>query len=83
MIFRGAFSLCYSPEGRAKLRWTEKSFDVGGPSSIDFIYFWGPNKKQQCDGRGGGGRSAPFPVALSSKRRVREAHGRARAAKTH
>jgi hypothetical protein len=65
------------------VQWKEKSFNVGGPSSIDFIYFWGSNKKQQCDGRGGGARSAPFGVALISKRRVREAHGRARAAKTH
>ncbi len=37
----------------------KKAFDVGGPSSIDFIYFWGSNEKQQnCDGRGGG-RAAP------------------------
>ena len=32
---------------------------------------------------GGGARSAPFGVAMSSKRRLRAAHGRARAAKTH
>ncbi len=32
---------------------------------------------------GGGARIAPFGVAMSSKRRVRAAHGRARAAKTH
>ncbi len=31
----------------------------------------------------GGARSAPSGVAISSKRRVRAAHGRARAAKTH
>ena len=31
----------------------------------------------------GGARSAPFGVAMSPKRRVRAAHGRARAAKTH
>jgi hypothetical protein len=50
---------------------------------IDFIYFWRLNKKQRSyDGRGGV-RSAPFGVAVSSKRRVRAAHGRARAAKTH
>ena len=42
VIFRGVFSLCYSPEGRAKLRWAEKSFDLGGgPSSIDFYIFLG------------------------------------------
>jgi hypothetical protein len=32
---------------------------------------------------GGGARSAPFGVAMNPKRRVREAHGRAREAKTH
>ncbi len=30
-----------------------------------------------------GARSAPFGVAMSPRRRVRAAHGRARAAKTH
>ena len=34
---------------------------MGGQSWIDFMYFWGSNKKQwSCDGRGGGARSAPF-----------------------
>jgi hypothetical protein len=63
----------------------KSAFDVGGPSSIDFIYFWVSNEKQRsCDGWGGGwARSALFFVAMSSKRRVRAAHGRARAAKTH
>ncbi len=32
---------------------------------------------------GGGARSAPFGVAMNPKRRVRAAHGRARAAKIH
>jgi hypothetical protein len=60
----------------------KKALDVGGPSSIDFIYFWGSNKKQRsCDG--GGACSAPIGVAMSSKRRVRAAYGRARAAKTN
>jgi hypothetical protein len=37
----------------------KKAFDVGGPSWIDFIYFWGSNEKQRsCDGQGGG-RAAP------------------------
>jgi hypothetical protein len=31
----------------------------------------------------GGARSAPLGVAMSPKRRVRAAHGRAREAKTH
>ncbi len=40
------------------------------------------NKKQRsCDGREG--RAAPLFVVMSSKRRVRVAHGRAHAAKTH
>ena len=61
----------------------KKALDVGGPSSIDFIYFWGSNKKQRsCDGQVGA-RSAPMGMAMSPKRRVRAEHGRARAAKTH
>jgi hypothetical protein len=37
--------------------WKEKALDVGGPSSIDFVYFWGSNNKQRsCDGRGGAQR---------------------------
>jgi hypothetical protein len=48
---------------------------------VEFIYIWRSNKKQRsCDGRGGAQR----PVwGMSSKRRVRAAHGRARAAQTH
>ncbi len=60
----------------------KKALDVGGPSSIDCKYFWGSNKKQRsCDGRGA--RSTLFGVAMNPKRRVRAAHGRARAAKIH
>jgi hypothetical protein len=68
------------------VQWKEKSFDVSGPSSIDFIYFWGSNEKQRsCVWLGGGGgcTQRPVCVAMSSKRRVRAAHGRARSAKTH
>ncbi len=33
---------------------------MGGPSSIDFIDFWGSTEKQRsCDGRGGGGAQRP------------------------
>ncbi len=38
--------------------------------------------KLRCDGRGGA-RSAPIGVEMSLKRRVRAAHGRAPAAKSH
>jgi hypothetical protein len=39
-------SVCMSSIGK------KKAFDVGGPSSIDFIYFWGSNEKRRsCDGR--------------------------------
>jgi hypothetical protein len=38
-------------------------------------------EQRSYDGRGA--RSAPLGVAMSPKRRVRAAHGRARAAKTH
>ncbi len=68
-------------EGSSKLRWAgrgpsvcmwsngkKKAFDVGGPSSIDFIYFWGSNEKQRsCDGRGGGARSALFAWQWAQK----------------
>jgi hypothetical protein len=55
---------------------------AGGPSSVDYFYFWGMNMKQRsCDGRGA--RSAPFGQAMSPKKRVRVAHGRAREAKIH
>jgi hypothetical protein len=37
----------------------KKALDVGGPSSIDFIYFWGSNMKSNAMGEGGGARSAP------------------------
>jgi hypothetical protein len=43
-----------------------------------FLY----KKQRSCDGRGGA-RSAPFDLAMSPKRRVRAAHVRAGAAKTH
>ncbi len=69
----------------------KKIYAPGGPSlslkgrilflEIVYFYFGGMNKKQ--DGRGGGARSARFGVAMSSKRQVRAAHGRALAAKTH
>jgi hypothetical protein len=37
----------------------KKALDVGGPSSIDFIYFLGSNMKNNAMGEGGGARSAP------------------------
>jgi len=44
-----------------------------------FFYFEGSSEAAM----GGGARSAPLGAAMSPKRRVRAAHGRARAAKTH
>ena len=68
------------PEGSAKLRW-----GGGGEQGTEFDRFYlflGSNKKQRsCNGRGA--RSAPLGMAMSPKRRVRAAHGHARAAKTH
>ncbi len=60
-----ASSVCMWSNGK------KRAFDVGGPSSIDFIYFWGSNEKQRsCVGRGGGAQR-PVCVAMSSKRRAR------------
>ncbi len=44
---------------------------------VDFFIFV---EQRSCDG---GARSAPLGVVMSPKRRMRAAHGRARAAKTH
>jgi len=48
--------------------------------NIRFFIFVGAAKLRWARG---GARSAPLGVAMSLKRRVRAAHGRARAAKTH
>ncbi len=53
-----------------------------GQSSMDFIFFLGRIRSSEA-AMGGGARSAPLGVAMSPKRRVRAAHGRAREAKTH
>jgi len=61
----------------------------GGPCSglkdsilfLEKVYFFIFGGQRSYDGRGA--RSAPFGVAMSLKRRVRAAHGRAREAKTH
>jgi hypothetical protein len=71
------------PKGSAKLRWVGPEF---GPEGKQFVsgnsYFWGMYKKQRsCHGRGA--RSAPFGMLVSPIWRVRAAHARARAAKTH
>jgi hypothetical protein len=47
----------------------------------DYFHILGDAAKLRWTG--GAARSAPFGVAMSSKRRVRAAHRRARAAKTH
>jgi hypothetical protein len=55
----------------------KKALDVGGPSSIDFIYFWGSNKKQRsCDGGGAqrpdwGGNELKKTGARSARARTR------------
>ncbi len=46
---------------------------------LEIVDFY--SNSRNCDGRGA--RSAPLGVAMRPKRRVRAAHGRARAAKTH
>ncbi len=56
------------------------SIFVSGYSLI--FNFWGMNEKQRSC-HGWGARSAPFGMLISPKRRVRAAHGRARAAKIH
>ena len=48
---------------------------------ISFLLFGGSS--EAAIGEGGGARSAPLCKLVSSKRRVRKANGRARAAKTH
>ncbi len=60
------------PTGSAKLRWVgqgqgtsyfialwKNALVVGGPSSIDFIYFWASEKKSSAMGVGCGARRAP------------------------
>ena len=49
---------------------------------LEKVYFFIFGGSEAAMG-GGGARSAPFGVAMSLKRQVRAAHGRARAAKTH
>jgi hypothetical protein len=66
----------FDPKGK-------KAFDVGGPSSIDLYIFGGRMRSSEAALGGGGGAQRPVYVAMSSKRRVRAMHGRARAAKTH
>ncbi len=52
---------------------------------LELVYFLirGFGGSSEAAMGGGGERSAPLGVARSPKRRVRAAHGRARAAKTH
>jgi hypothetical protein len=77
----------YSSVGCSLARWknvcpkrpelgTEGRHIVSGNSRFLFL-----GEQRSCDGRGA--RSAPSGVAVSPKRRVRAAHGRAREAKTH
>jgi hypothetical protein len=59
-------------------KWLTLFYSVLYLEIVDFFIFV---EQRSCDGRGA--RSAPLGVAMSPKRRVRAAHGRARAAKTH
>ncbi len=73
-----------------KPQWSSgKKYAPGGPSSgqkgsvlfLDYFFYFGACSEAAM---GGGGRAgAPFGVLMNPKRRVRAAHGRARAAKTH
>jgi len=47
------------------------------------LFIFGGRMRSSEAAMGGGARSAPFGMAVSWKRRVRAAHGRARAAKTY
>jgi hypothetical protein len=67
------------PEGSAKLRWGRGGGGGQGTEFDRFYLFLGSSE----DAMVGGARSAPLGVAMSPKRRVRAAHGRAREAKTH
>jgi hypothetical protein len=73
----------------SKPRWSSgKIYAPGDPSlglkkdilflEIVYFHFLGSSEAAM-----GGGAQRPFGVFMSPKRRVREAHGRARAAKTH
>ncbi len=73
----------------SKPRWSSGKIAPGGPSSglkgsilyleiVDFFIFV---EQRSCDGRGGAQR--PVGRGNEQKRRVRAAHGRARAAKIH
>ncbi len=56
-------------------RGKKKALDVGGPSSIDFVYFWGSNNKQRsCDGGGGAQRPVSCDNELK-KTGALSAHG--------
>jgi hypothetical protein len=72
-----------------KPQWSSKKiYAPGGPSSgqkgsilfLDYFFILEDVAKLRW---AGGARSALFGVLMNPKRRVRAAHGRARAAKTH
>ncbi len=55
----------------------------GGGQGKEFNRFYSFLGGRIRSSEAAGGRSAPLGVAMSPKRRVRAAHGRAREAKTH
>ncbi len=81
--------------GGGHTRWVERGGGVNiledaRHSSVLYIckyfvdlYIFGGRIRSSEAAMDGGARSAPFKLAMSSKRRVRAAHGRLRAAKTH
>ena len=55
----------------------------GRPEFDSFLSIFRDRIRNSEVAMGGGAHSAPFGMVMNPKRRVREAHGRARAAKIH
>jgi hypothetical protein len=68
-------SLCGPVERKKPLMWATQVRQI--------LFIFGGRMRSSKAAMGGGARSAPFGVTMHPKRRVRAAHGRARAAKTH
>ena len=67
----------------ARDRGKKKALNLGGPSSIDFAYFWGSNYKQRsCDGQGGGAQRPVWCGNELKKTGARSAWARTRGQNT-